>query len=325
LKLFPQVLLAGAAGIAVTIGSMRQTNEPSVLFNGGAVTMLLPEDTTKKDSLPYPLEDQTTTDYLYNNLNAFDFDLPSGIEPVFEYDPETGEYIYNEQVGGLDYRQPQYFSFEEYMEAEMDKSITDYWVERSSAQSLLGGQGTNPSLYTGSELLDRLFGGSTVDIRPQGNIDLTFGGSFQNVGNPILTEDQRRQGGFDFNMDINANMLGQIGEKMKLTFNYNTSATFDFENQVKLEYTGYEDEIIQKIEAGNVSLPLTTSLIPGTQSLWGIKTQLQFGRLTMTNILSQQRSQSQSIQIEGGAQKRQFEVFANQYDENRHFFLTHYM
>ena len=325
LKLFPQVLLAGAAGIAVTIGSMRQTNEPPVLFNGGAVTMLLPEDTTKKDSLPYPLEDQTTTDYLYNNLNAFDFDLPSGIEPVFEYDPETGEYIYNEQVGGLDYRQPQYFSFEEYMEAEMNKSITDYWVERSTAQSLLGGQGTNPSLYTGSELLDRLFGGSTVDIRPQGNIDLTFGGSFQNVGNPILTEDQRRQGGFDFNMDINANMLGQIGEKMKLTFNYNTSATFDFENQVKLEYTGYEDEIIQKIEAGNVSLPLTTSLIPGTQSLWGIKTQLQFGRLTMTNILSQQRSQSQSIQIEGGAQKRQFEVFANQYDENRHFFLTHYM
>ena len=90
------------------------------------------------------------------------------------------------------------------------------------------------------------FGGSNVDIRPQGNIDLTFGGSFQNVGNPILTEDQRRQGGFDFNMDINANMLGQIGEKMKLTFNYNTSATFDFENQVKLEYTGYEDEIIKR-------------------------------------------------------------------------------
>jgi cell surface protein SprA len=317
------MVLTGITGLAVTITAIRETSAPAQLFSIPAAYYLAP-DSTDKDSTK---TDQSTgvSDYFGTDTSAFDLDLPAGIQPTLEYDPETGDYLYMEKVGDAYYQNPQYISFEDFLEAEMEKSISDYWVERSTAQSILDGTGTIPQIYTGSELLDRLFGGSNVDIRPQGNIDLTFGGSFQNVGNPILTEDQRKQGGFDFNMDINANMLGQVGEKMKLTFNYNTSATFDFENQVKLEYTGYEDEIIQKIEAGNVSLPLTTSLIPGTQSLWGIKTELQFGRLTMTNILSQQRSQSQSIQIEGGAQKREFEVFANQYDENRHFFLSHYM
>lgn len=324
LRLFPKVALAGLTGLAVTISAFQQTAAPATLFVRSRPNIYLPlPDSTDKDSTD--TSGGQVSDYFADDQSAFGLDLPAGITPTLEYDPVTGDYIYSEKVGGQYFKNPQYISFEDFLKAEQEKSITDYWVERSTAQSILGGSGAIPQIYTGSELLDRLFGGSNVDIRPQGNIDLTFGGSFQNVGNPILTEDQRRQGGFDFNMDINANMLGQIGEKMKLTFNYNTSATFDFENQVKLEYTGYEDEIIKKIEAGNVSLPLTTSLIPGTQSLWGIKTQLQFGRLTMTNILSQQRSQSQSIQIEGGAQKREFEVFANQYDENRHFFLAHYM
>lgn len=323
-RLIPQIILASTMGVAILATTMK----PSVTANYGAgrsrgLLSYMAADSTE-DSLQYPISDQSTSDYFYSNPNAFDLSSPSGVQSELQYDPLSGDYMYIEKIGDAYYRDPQYISFEDFLDAQLDKSLTDYWIERSQGANLLGGQGDIPTLYTGSELFDRMFGGSNVDIRPQGNIELTFGASFQNVENPILTEDQRKQGGFDFDMDINANVLGQIGEKLKLTFNYNTSATFDFENQVKLEYTGFEDEIIQKIEAGNVSLPLPTSLIPGTQSLWGIKTQLQFGRLTWTTLLSQQRSQTQSIQIEGGAQRREFELKADQYDENRHFFMGHY-
>ena len=120
------------------------------------------------------------------------------------------------------------------------------------------------------------------------------------------------------------NVIGNIGDKMKLTTNYNTEATFDFENKMKLEYTGYEDEIIKKIEAGNVSLPLTGTLITGSQSLFGIKTQLQFGRMMVTSIFSQQKGKSQSVDVQGGAQTSFFEVKGDQYEANKHYFLAQY-
>ena len=136
---------------------------------------------------------------------------------------------------------------------------------------------------------DRIFGGNAVDIRPQGSAELIFGLKTNRLDNPALTEDQRKTTSFDFEEKIQMNVIGKIGDKLKLTTNFNTESTFDFENQMKLEYTGYEDEIIKKIEVGNVSLPLNGTLITGSQSLFGLKTQLQFGRTTITGILSQQK------------------------------------
>ncbi|MCB0641585.1 MAG: cell surface protein SprA, partial [Phaeodactylibacter sp.] len=178
-----------------------------------------------------------------------------------------------------------------------------------------------------NSLVDRLFGGTEVDIRPQGSIDLTFGVDFQNVENPALLERQRRQGGFDFDMAIQMDVTGKIGEKLNLSFNYNTQATFDFENPMKLDYNTdnfSEDEIVKKIEAGTVSLPLRGTLIQGSQSLFGVKTELQFGRLRVTGVASQQKSERERITVKGGSQFQEFEVKADEYDENRHFFLSHY-
>ncbi len=293
------------------------------LFNAAP----FPLDSADADSgvdLPYPISDTQEGDFFEPDNNAFDLGNPDAIQQTVVYDPVTGQYVVQQQIGGVDYRDPSYYSFEEFLEAESQRSLEDYWRERSQGNSLLSGGGTVPQLYVGNEFFCRLFGGCNVDIRPSGNIDLTFGGSFQNIENPILTERQRRQGGFNFDMNINMSVLGKIGEKLKLTTNFNTEATFDFENQVKLEYKGFEDDIVQSIEAGNVSLPLTSTLIPGTQSLFGFKTKMQFGRLSWTSIMSQQRSETQSIQVQGGAQRRDFEIFANKYDAFRHYFLGHY-
>jgi cell surface protein SprA len=276
-----------------------------------------PSDTPK---LRFPIHD--SQDGLVGDNNNFDLDNPSIIKDSVSYDPETNQYVLMQTIGGDYFRQPVYMSFEEYLKYESDKQEKNYFQQKSTSSALLNRKGIVPVVNV--NVLDRLFGGTEVDIRPQGNIELTFGGNYTNIQNPSLTQQQRKQGGFAFDMNIQMNVVGKIGQKLKLTTNYNTQAQFDFEKQVKLEYTGFSDEIIKKIEAGNVNLPLNTSLIQGSQSLFGIKTQLQFGRLTVTSVLSEQKSQSENITIQGGSQTQSFSVVANQYDENRNFLLSQY-
>src|SRR4030095_16715985 len=230
----------------------------------------------------------------------------------------------NETIGDDFYRDPTYMSFQDFLDYEYKKDEASYWQQRSNAEEMLSQKSIIPDVDVNNRLFDRIFGGTKVDIRPQGNIDLTFGGNYQNILNPILTKRQRTQGGFNFDMNIQMNVVGKIGDKLKMTTNYNTGAIFNFENQVKLDYTGYQDEIIKKIEAGNVSLPLKGSLISGNQSLFGLKTQLQFGRLTVTTVISQQQSEVQNITVQGGAQTQTFRILADQYDENRNFLLAQY-
>src|SRR5690606_14455803 len=180
-----------------------------------------------------------------------------------------------------------------------------------------------PKIYI-SSAFDRIFGGNYVDIRPNGNVTLRFGARFNRNFNRQLPLRQQRVGDFEFDQNITLNLIGQIGEKLKLSFNWDTKANFEFENNMKLEYTGYDEEIIRKVEAGNVSLPLNNSLISGGQNLFGVKTQLQFGRLGVTTIASNIRGQVDEVNIQNGAQNRLFEIKASEYERDRHYFLTQF-
>ncbi len=283
-----------------------------------------------QDTIP-PLEDRTGNFSEGNTYNPFDLKDPSIIEQNVEYDPVSGQYIITETIGDDYYRMPSYMTFDEYLDwrtEQQEKAYFDKLAGISNANNA-GGERVDPisKVDVKNSLVDRLFGGVGVDIRPQGNIDLTFGVDFQNVENPILTERQRRQGGFDFDMGIQMNVIGKIGDKLNLATSYNTQATFNFENRMKLEYDSEqwsEDEIIKKIEAGNVSFPLNSQLIQGSQSLFGLRVDTQWGKLKLKAVASQQKSKRENIKIDGGAQEQTFEVFADEYDENRHFFLTHY-
>jgi len=282
------------------------------------------------DTLP-PLEDRSG-DYITDpNNNPFDLQDPPIIEQNVEFDPETGQYIISETMGDIYFRPPIYMTFEEYLEYQQEQQENNYFRELSGIHT--GERGVSgridpmATVDLKNQLIERLFGGTDVDIRPQGSIDLTFGVDYQKQQNPGITLRQQRQGGFDFDMQIQMNVEGSIGEKLKLSTNYNTQATFDFDNVMKLQYgtdNFGEDEIIKRIEAGNVSLPLRGTLIQGSQSLFGLLTELQFGRLRLTAVASQQKSERQTITLEGGSEFQKFEVRSDEYDENRHFFLTHY-
>ena len=301
------------------------------LLTGGELyasdfTMTLLTDSTEKDSLDllFPLEkDNQGRIGQGKNNNKMYLKTPSNIKGEFEYDPETGNYIYREKVGEHNYRNPTYLTLEEYKNFEMTNNSRDYFRERSKEEDQ-SGVAFRPKLYVEGKAFDRIFGGNTIDIRPTGSAELTFGINVSRRDNPVIPENQRRVSTFDFDQKIQLNLVGKVGDKLKITTQYNTEATFDFENQTKIEYTGYEDEIIQKIELGNVALPLNGSLISGSQTLFGVKTQLRFGRLTVTSIFSQERGERKEINVQGGAQITKYEKEVSEYEDNRHYFLSHF-
>jgi cell surface protein SprA len=263
--------------------------------------------------------------FLGNQSGGMFMNTPGNIKSQVSYDILNNQYSLQNKIGELKLGRSTTLDFKEYQQYKMKNSIADYWNDRSKERT--GNQTSAlglPKLFIPGQAFDKIFGGNSVDIRPQGSAELIFGLKINRLDNPALPEEQRKTTSFDFQEKIQMNVIGKIGDKLKLTTNFNTESTFDFENQMKLEYTGYEDEIIKKIEVGNVSLPLNGTLITGSQSLFGFKTQLQFGRTTITGILSQQKSTTSEIEVSGGAQTSEFDVYADQYEANKHFFLAHY-
>lgn len=250
---------------------------------------------------------------------------PENIENDVIYDPVTGQYIMRSTVGGsFDYRPPMSMSLDEYLNYDMERSMETYWLERVEEESEARQKSFIPAIKIRGKAFDRIFGGNTIDIKPRGSAEVIFGLNISKTDNPRIPVDQRKITTFNFDQRIQLNLVGSIGEKLKINTNYNTQATFDFENQVKLDYMGYEDEIIQKIEAGNVSLPLRGTLIQGSQSLFGLKTELKFGRLTATAIFSQEKGQRRNVATQGGAQTTNFDIKADEYEANKHYFLSYY-
>ncbi|HEX4374070.1 MAG TPA: cell surface protein SprA, partial [Puia sp.] len=276
-----------------------------------------------KDTLKYPIYDRRSDFLTHQNRNPFNLKDPINIMDSIEYDPATKQYFIVEKVGNNYYRKPTYLTSDEMMSIKAQQDEDEYFRERADMISSLNKK-NQPKLSIGDNLFNRLFGNGKVDIRPQGNVDITAGYQGQTVDNPTLPESARKTGGLDFNMNADVNVLGNIGNKLKLPIHYNTLSTFDFENQLKLDYTGGADDIVKKIEAGNISFTTKSTLMSNVQSLFGIKTQLQFGKLMVTGVLANERSQQQSLGSQGGAATTNFQFKADDYDENRNFLLAQY-
>ena len=296
---------------------------------------MLPQSITPPDStflndsteidLPYPFHDDPgypTTGQ--DNQNGLFLGQPSNVTTEVEYDMDNNQYVITRKIGSLRYRTPIPMTYDEYMKYDMQNSLENYWRERARASGVAQRTGFIPQLHIGGEAFDRIFGSNTIDIRPQGSAELIFGVLSSKRDDPALNVRQRRTTNFDFEEKIQMNVVAKIGDKIEFTTNYNTEATFDFENKLKLRYEGKEDEIIKLIEAGDVTLPLNSTLITGSQSLFGLKTQLQFGRAMVTAVYSEQKSQTTNVRVEGGAQTTPFSLKADEYEENRHFFVSQY-
>ncbi|MFN2313140.1 MAG: cell surface protein SprA, partial [Bacteroidales bacterium] len=262
----------------------------------------------------FPWEAKKSSPLFLNN--------PSNISTKVEYDGRNNQYIIYQKIGGLDYRRPVYMNPDEYRRYEFEQAMREYWDASLRGDASGYRSSLIPQIEVGGETFDRIFGSNVINIVPQGSAELIFGINISHTENPTLSERLRTIATFDFQEKIQMNVTGTIGDKMQLGINYNTEAMFEFENRTKLEYSGKEDEIIKKIEAGDVTLPLNGTLITGSYSLFGLKTELQFGKLTMTTVFSQQKGESSVVEVKGGAQISDYEITADNYEANRHFFLS---
>ncbi|GAA4037898.1 cell surface protein SprA [Hymenobacter glaciei] len=258
--------------------------------------------------------------------------LPKTVKLNVAVDDSLKQFDVEEKVGKeVDYRDPSVVSYKQYEEFQRRQAISDYYRQKAkggitgapAAPGTPQAQRLIPKIYLGP-IANRIFGGSYVDIRPAGAVTLKFGARFNRNENPALTLRQQSVGDFLFEQNINVNLTGQIGTRLKLVFNYDTKASFDFDNQMKFDFAGDENDIVRKVDLGNVSLPLGNSLVQGGQNLFGVKTQLQFGRLGVTAVAATVRGTADEVRIQNGAQSRQYELKASQYEKDRHFFLSQY-
>ena len=258
--------------------------------------------------------------------SSLDLRDPGNISTTVEYQPETGMYIIRTKIGDTDITTPYMLTQDEYNQYAERQIMHQYWQQKIGEV-----EHNNEKKFDITDMkfnigpADKIFGPGGVQLKMQGSAELLFGFKHQYIANPSLTLRARNNNIFDFDEKIQASIQGKVGQKINFNLSYNTEASFSFDQtNLKLNYKGEEDDIIQSIEAGNVTMDLPSSLIRGSKALFGIKTNLKFGKLKIQALISQQNSEAQTVSSQGGAQMTKFDITGDSYDENRHFFLSHF-
>ena len=278
--------------------------------------------TVKKDSI------QLKYNFKKSQTGGLFLDYLAKKEIIF--DKDLNKYVILEKIGDYHTRTPVFLSPKEYTQYRLRRDMTQYFKDKVSATNskkkgaAAAQRDLLPTYYVNSDFFESIFGGNTIKFTPTGSLNLKLGFIYQNTENPQLSEENRSSFTFDFDQQINASIKAKVGERLEFTANYDTQSTFDFQNLVKIGYTPTEDDILQGIEAGNISMPIKNSLINGAQSLFGLKTELKFGNTNVTAVFSQQNSESKTVVAEGGSSIQPFQLKATDYDNDRHFFLSQY-
>ena len=264
----------------------------------------------------------------HEDLNAMSnagFDSLSNVSTEVDYDPGTGKYYFRSRVGDENIGTPFYLNRDEFDDYNSIQSLNAYYLDKNREERERKNEFSLTDMQFDIGAADRVFGPGGVQLKLQGSVELDFGLNIKKLQDPSLSErSQNPAPTFDFDEKIQLAVDGSVGSRITFGLNYNTEATFDYDqSMLKLQYNGEEDDIIKNIEVGNVSMPLSGSLITGNTSLFGMKADLQFGKLSVSAVVSQQESETSTVNT-SGAQTTEYEIKADDYDENRHFFLTHY-
>ncbi|WP_413532825.1 cell surface protein SprA [Empedobacter brevis] len=320
---------------------MKIHNEPKTIRKGSTIAALCflfamgtASDVMaqESDTLKFPIRDQKGGLFLDNQIK---YDV--------QYDAIKRQYILYPQIGTSLVSEPIYLTRQEYLTLVQNQDMKNYFRVKSQTNDQFyreqrfgdkeGKKEGNilPSFKIKSKAFESIFGGSEISLIPQGYANLDLGVFLQKIDNPMLLPQNRQTLTMDINQRMQLSILGKVGENLQMKVNYDTQAGFGFENQMKLQWRkalgtkldpfGGEDDILQNVEVGNISMPLSTSLITGAQSLFGVRTDLKFGRTNVSAVFSEQRSESKNIVVQGGGVMTDFKVAAEKYEYNRHFFL----
>ena len=259
--------------------------------------------------------------------SALDLRFPENIKQEVVYNDSINMYIIGSKIGDSYINTPILMTPEEYRQWSLKRERERFFRQKDAEN--VASKGKEKFDFTDMHFdlgpAEKIFGPGGVRVKTQGTAELKLGANFKNVENPSLPERNRHTKAVDFDEKININVTGKVGDKVNMSLNYNTDATVDWDaKNLKLRYEGKEDEIIKLVEAGNVTFPSNNSLIKGASSLFGVRTDMQFGKLKLQTVLSQKNSTTKSVSSKGGTQLTPFELNVANYEENRHFFLSQY-
>jgi len=269
-------------------------------------------------------QDSTETEYSIKNIQLKD--APS-ISEQYTYDPLMDRYVLNKKIGDVSINFPLFLTPEEFRQLLLKEQMQEYFYQKTQAVDGRNKENQKdliPTLYINNSFFETVFGGNKIDITPQGSVSVDLGALFSKQDNPSLSPRNQSNTSLEFDQQINLSINGKVGKRLDVNAQFDTQSTFDFQNQIKLDYTPTEDDILRKIEVGNVNMPLNSSLIQGAQSLFGVKTQFQFGKTTITGVFSELNSERNNVTAQGESTIQDFKKFILDYDENRHFFLAQY-
>lgn len=291
---------------------------------------VLVEEEVIPDSLLHPRwRIQRITPVTEDDLDTYpaDLTLPDNIKQEVVYNDSLDRYYIGSKMGESYLSTPIVMTPAEYRKWSEKKEFDRFFRQKNDTLAKEGGKDkfSFSDMHFDLGPAEKIFGPGGVRIKTQGTAELKFGATLKNIDNPSLPIRNRKTTTMNFEEKINLNVNGKVGDKVDMSLNYNTDATFDFDSQnLKLKYEGKEDEIIKLVEGGNVSFPSNSSLVKGATSLFGIRTDLQFGKLSLQTVVSQKKSSSKSVSSQGGTQLTPFEMDVTDYEENRHFFLSRY-
>lgn len=320
-------LMVATFGYAIALPQFQDDKKKT--HTSTAQPVQLDEDTIPDSLLHTRWQIQRTQPYSLSDLYQSPLDLkrPDNLQYQVVYNDTIDRYIIGNRMGSTWLSAPIMLTPKEYLA----------WTEQQQRNSYFRKQNDEIFQAKGKEKFDfsdmhfdlgpaeKIFGPGGIRVKTQGSAELKFGINKKNIDNPSLPIRNRKTTMMDFDEKINLNVNGKVGDKVNMNLNYNTDATFDFDAQnMKLKYDGKEDEIIKLVEAGNVSFPSNSSLIKGASSLFGVRTDMQFGKLKLQMVASQKKSASKSVSTRGGVQLTPFELNVADYEENRHFFLSQY-
>ena len=320
-------LMVATFGYAIALPQLQDDKKKT--HTSTAQPMQLDEDTIPDSLLHTRWQIQRTQPYSLSDLYQSPLDLkrPDNLQYQVVYNDTLDRYIIGNRMGSTWLSAPIMLTPKEYLA----------WTEQQQRNSYFRKQNDEIFQAKGKEKFDfsdmhfdlgpaeKIFGPGGIRVKTQGSAELKFGINKKSIDNPSLPIRNRKTTMMDFDEKINLNVNGKVGDKVNMNLNYNTDATFDFDAQnMKLKYDGKEDEIIKLVEAGNVSFPSNSSLIKGASSLFGVRTDMQFGKLKLQMVASQKKSASKSVSTRGGVQLTPFELNVADYEENRHFFLSQY-
>jgi hypothetical protein len=251
------------------------------------------------------------------------------------YDPLTGRVRESYLEGNVDVLDPLVTSNADYTSLLSSRTLRRSWrTKTGSTRSVTRSQAARGGLFRLEipiqfpKVMRSIIGDGAPNLEVSGSETITLSGkSDWTVNQTTLTAEGKRAGAFpsfEMQQDLNVNLTGSIGDKIKVDVDQSSGVQTSLDNKVKLRYEGDDDDMIKLVELGNTNLSLQGASIR-QEGLFGIKTAAKLGNFDLVTIASKQEGKNETAQFTPSGERARVNIRDLEYIKGQYFLITdHY-